>query len=253
MAQSSLRENQIAMARYLRDPARQAAPAGVEARRLKIYEDLVYNNIESFINSGFPVLRSLYRPEDWRHLVRDFMQRHRCHSPYFLEISQEFLLFLMEDHKPRACDPAFMTELAHYEWVELALDVSEEELPEMLHAGNLPCAVLGLSPVAWSLAYRYPVHHIGPDWQPHEPEPPTYIVVYRDRGYKVRFMEVNAPTARLLELVRTNEAATAIELIEKLAGELDVAVDSIRDFALDQLQQFIRESVVVVISPGQVR
>lgn len=241
------------MARYLRDPARQAAPAGVEARRLKIYEDLVYNNIESFINSGFPVLRSLYRPEDWRHLVRDFMQRHRCHSPYFLEISQEFLLFLMEDHKPRACDPAFMTELAHYEWVELALDVSEEELPEMLHAGNLPGAVLGLSPVAWSLAYRYPVHHIGPDWQPYEPESPTYIVVYRDRGYKVRFMEVNAPTARLLELVRTNEAATAIELIEKLAGELDVAVDSIRDFALDQLQQFIRESVVVVISPGQVR
>lgn len=241
------------MARYLRDPARQAAPAGVEARRLKIYEDLVYNNIESFINSGFPVLRSLYRPEEWRHLVREFMQGHRCHSPYFLEISQEFLLFLMEDHEPRACDPVFMTELAHYEWVELALDVAEEELPEMLHAGSLPDAVLELSPVAWSLAYRYPVHHIGPDWQPYQPESPTYIVVYRDRAYKVRFMEVNAPTARLLELVRTNEAATAIELIDTLAGELDVTVDSIRDFALDQLQQLISESVVVVVSPGHAR
>ena len=251
MPESALRENQLAMARYLRDPARQPAPEGVEARRLKIYEDLVYNNIESFINNGFPVLRSLYRPEDWRYLVRDFMQRHRCHSPYFLEISQEFLLFLMEDHEPRVCDPPFMTELAHYEWVELALDVSEAELPAEVDAGHLSEAVPRLSPLAWSLAYRYPVHRIGPNWRMREPEEPTYLVVYRDRSDKVRFMEVNAPTARLLELVRGNENATALELIATLAAELGVAANSIREFALDQLQQFIAASVVVVTSPGQ--
>ena len=114
------------MARYLRNPEGETPPAGVEARRLKIYEELVYNNIENFINTGVPVLRSLYEKEDWRELVRAFMQQHRCHSPYFLEISQEFLQFLMQDHVRRPCDPPFMTELAHYEWVELALDVSQE-------------------------------------------------------------------------------------------------------------------------------
>ncbi|MEZ5567963.1 MAG: putative DNA-binding domain-containing protein [Halioglobus sp.] len=101
MAESALRSSQLHMARYLRDPKREEPPAGVEPRRLKIYEDLVYNNIESFISSGFPVLHSLYEPADWEALVRGFMQRHRSHSPYFLEISQEFLQFLIRDHVTR--------------------------------------------------------------------------------------------------------------------------------------------------------
>ncbi|MCP4827546.1 MAG: DUF2063 domain-containing protein, partial [Proteobacteria bacterium] len=44
------------MARYLRDPQNNPPPEDVEQRRLKIYEDLIYNNIEGFISSGFPVL-----------------------------------------------------------------------------------------------------------------------------------------------------------------------------------------------------
>ena len=70
---SQLRDSQFAMARYLRDPDRETPPAGIEARRLKVYEDLVYNNIESFLTSGFPVVHSLYDESDWRELVRQFM------------------------------------------------------------------------------------------------------------------------------------------------------------------------------------
>ena len=125
MADSSPRATQLSMARYLRDPGRQPPPPGVEMRRLKIYEDLVFNNIEGFISGGFPVLRSLYTDLDWKALVRAFMSQHRCHTPYFLEISQEFVRFLMEDCPARACDPPFMAEVAHYEWVELALDIAQ--------------------------------------------------------------------------------------------------------------------------------
>ena len=83
-----MRDSQLTMARYLRDPAGNPPPEGVEERRLKVYEDLVYNNIEGFISGGFPVLRSLYADADWHGLVRLFIDQHRCRSPYFLEISQ---------------------------------------------------------------------------------------------------------------------------------------------------------------------
>ena len=96
MASTGLKDSQMQMARYLRDPTKQPPPAGVESRRLKIYEDLIYNNIEGFLSGGFPVLRSLYSHADWHPLVRTFIDQHRCHTPYFLEISQEFLKFLME-------------------------------------------------------------------------------------------------------------------------------------------------------------
>ncbi|MCB1844118.1 MAG: putative DNA-binding domain-containing protein, partial [Halioglobus sp.] len=228
----------------LRDPKREEPPAGVEPRRLKIYEDLVYNNIEGFISSGFPVLHSLYAPADWEALVRGFMQRHRCHSPYFLEISQEFLQFLMRDHVTRPVDPPFIAELAHYEWVELALDVAEDELPEPAAVGDIAVAVPTLSPLAWSLAYQYPVHRIGSSFRPERAEAPTYLVVYRDRRDSVRFMEVNAPTARLLELVAGNTERSVEQLLALLAAEMDMPVDAIRAFGLEQFEQLVAETVV---------
>ncbi|HDY83901.1 MAG TPA: DUF2063 domain-containing protein [Halieaceae bacterium] len=250
MTVSVLKDSQLTMARYLRDPQRQLAPAGVEPRRLQIYQDLVYNNIEGFISGGFPVLRSLYQDSDWHQLVRTFIEGHRCHTPYFLEISQEFLQFLMQDYSPRDCDPPFMVELAHYEWVELALDVSQEVLPAAVAVDDMLATVLQLSPLAWLLSYQFPVHRIGPGFRPAEVVGPTYLVVYRDREDTVRFMELNAATARLVEIIRDNSTATAVELLVELAGELGMAEESILAYGAEQLQQLIAQSVVLVTDHG---
>lgn len=249
MAAQTLRESQLAMARYLRDPASQPPPGGVEPRRLKIYEDLIYNNIEGFISGGFPVLRSLYEDSDWHGLVRLFIDRHRCHSPYFLEISQEFIRFLMEDFRPRPGDPPFIAELAHYEWVELALDTAEDELPPPVPVEDVLQVVPRLSPLAWSLAYRYPVHRIGPGFRPGEEGAPTYLVVYRDRADEVRFMELSAMSARLLALLRDNESATARELLEALASEPGLDEEAILVHGAAQLREFLDLSIVLA-DPG---
>ena len=244
MARSALREAQMGMARFLRNPDSEPAPAGIEARRLKIYQDLVYNNIEGFISGGFPVLRSLYDDSDWHGLVRKFIDGHRCHSPYFLEISQEFLRFLMEKYAPLDEDPPFLAELAHYEWVELALDVSEESLPPAVDSAAVMRTVPALSPLAWLLSYRYPVHRIGPSFRPDEPGEPSYLVVYRDGDDEVRFIELNAASARLLELVRDNEGRSGEELLRQLAAELGMDTAAILGFGEEQLAQFAQRHII---------
>lgn len=244
MSSGTLRNSQLEMARYLRNPDTAPAPA-IEDRRLKIYRDLVFNNVEGFISGGFPVLRSLYSDSDWQSLVRSFMDAHRCKSPYFLEISQEFIDYLSTEHSLRACDPPFITELAHYEWVELALDISEEELPVPVAVDDLARAVLTLSPLAWVLAYQYPVHRIGPGFQAAQAGEPTYLAVYRNREDEVQFMELNAATARLLELLRDNERETSASLIEQLAGEMGASPEAITDFALAQLGELLGKAVLV--------
>ncbi len=246
MADSPLRASQLTMARYLRDPQNNPPPRGVEPRRLKIYEELVYNNIEGFISGGFPVLRSLYDDADWRGLVRSFIEQHRCHTPYFLEISQEFLQFLMQNYQARAIDPPFMAELAHYEWVELALDTSQDELPDEVEIEDVLAAVPQLSPLAWSLSYRFPVHRIGPGFRPQDAAQPTYLVVYRNRADEVRFMELNAMTSRLLEKVRDNQTDTAQDLLEDLVRELDMEGESMLTTGCEQLRELIELSVVLV-------
>ena len=241
----ALKASQMTMARYLRDPDSNPPPEGVEARRLKVYRDLIYNNIEGFINSGFPVLRSLYGDEDWHSMVRQFIDNHRCHSPYFLEISQEFIQFLMEGYTPRPTDPPFIAELAHYEWAELALDVSEEELPPAREVQDPLTAVPVLSPLAWVLGYRFPVHRIGPSFQPAQPGEPTFLVVYRNRQDAVRFMEINQVTARLLELVRDSEGVAVEALLAQLAGELGATAEQLRATGLEQIEQVVATDVIL--------
>ncbi len=241
-----LHQSQLAMARYLRNPESVPPPANVEARRLKIYRELVYNNIEGFISNGFPVLRSLYQTSQWHTLVREFIDGHRCHSPYFLEISQEFLQFLLQRPQRGPADPPFIAELAHYEWVELALDVAEEELPPATCADEDPLiGIPRLSPLAWVLSYSYPVHLIGPGFQPAVATEPTFLAVYRDRGETVRFMEINAATARLLELTRDNELHSGAALLQQLAAELGRNAQELESFGAAQLSDFSQRSVVL--------
>jgi hypothetical protein len=215
-------------AAHVRDPENRPPPGDVEDRRMAIYRDLVYNNIESFLANGFPVLRRLTPGEAWHSLVRDFIIRHRAESPYFLEIGREFLHYLQEERGERPGDPPFMLELAHYEWVELMLDVSREGIPDnRVETPDLLREPVQVSPLAWSLSYRYPVHRIGVDYQPEtSPAEPTYLVVYRNRQDRVRFMEANAVTARLLQLLEEEgmNGETALAAIAAELGHPDPAV-----------------------------
>lgn len=217
-------ETQKQLANHLRDPLQHAPPANIEDRRLKIYRELVFNNIEGFLSGGFPILHSLYEEQSWLQLVRDFIASHQAHSPYFLEISEEFLRYLNEERQMLPSDPVFMRELAHYEWVELALDVSEEVLPEVANPGcteSLLDRHPVVSPLAWTLSYQYPVHLLGPDYRPEQvPSEPTFLIVYRNREDEVKFMESNAVTVRLLNILAGDEALTGRQALLQLADEL---------------------------------
>jgi hypothetical protein len=242
---TELHKAQFTMANFLRNPQSMPAPEGVEPRRLKIYQDLVYNNIEGFISSGFPVLRSLYVDAQWHDLIGDFIDCHRCHTPYFLEISQEFLRYLTQDREDNAADPPFLAELAHYEWVELALDVSEQSIDSMGRLQTPLEEVVVLSPLAWLLSYHFPVHKIGQGFQPCEPGEPTFLVVYRNREDEVGFMELNSVTARLLELLRDNASATGSEILFQLAGELNMPTEAVLGFGSELLTELAEQSIIV--------
>ena len=55
---------------HLRDPEHAPVPAGIEDQRMGVYRELVYANMEGFISSNFPVIRTLYDDADWESLAR---------------------------------------------------------------------------------------------------------------------------------------------------------------------------------------
>jgi len=224
MTDPEFKKYQYEFTAHLRDPEHNPAPQGIEDRRIGIYRDLLYNNVEGFIASGFPVLRSIYSDDSWHRMVRDFFARHQSSTPYFLEISQEFLDYLQSEHEPQLEDPQGLLELAHYEWVELALMVAEEtiDLDMVDPNGDLLKQHPVLSPVAWPLAYQYPVHKMGPDNLPESPsEQPTYLVVYRNRMDEVKFLEINPVTARLINLLQENPEITGELALDQIVHEMN--------------------------------
>jgi hypothetical protein len=225
MPEAGFIQQQYAFAAHIRAPDRSAAPAGIEDRRMAIYRELFYNNVEGFLTTSFPVLRRLYSDENWHCMVRDFYSRHACHSPLFLEIPHEFLSYLEQERGQQPADPPFLRELAHYEWVELALSVAESTLPDGFEQhGDLLEQRPVVSPLAWPLSYRYPVHRIRPDYQPRTPgEQPTYLLVYRDADDEVAFLELNPVSARLFALLQGGDVSSGRRALELIAGELQHA------------------------------
>lgn len=229
---------------HLRDPEHINEPADIESRRMAIYRRLIYNNIESFLSNACPVLKQILQTARWHELVADFIREHRCQSPLFNDIAREFVSYL-ENHPEQYRDLPFMAELAHYEWAELALSIANSEFQQRQVDADEDLLQLALrrSPLCWSFAYDYPVQVIAPDNLPENPaETPFFLLLYRNADDEVKFIELNAISARLIDLLETGQ--TGQQAAESIAEALqhpqpEVVLAGARQIIDDWLQRGI--------------
>lgn len=213
---------QHAFTARIRNPRANPRPDNVAARRMKVYENLLFNNLESFLLACYPVLRKVLGKRRWTALAKQFFAEHHCQSPLFRHIPEAFLRYLQDERQPLPDDPPFLTELAHYEWIELDLSISSQALaPNTFNPqGDLLAAQPVLNPVLTLLHYTYPVQRIGPRFKPTQPgADPTLIVAFRNDQHAVRFITLNPASYRLLDILR-NEPVTGQAALEKIAQEL---------------------------------
>lgn len=240
---------QYAFTAHIRDPQAHAAPADIEDRRMAVYRELFYNNVEDFLASSYPVLRDITEDSAWHTIVRDYFARHRAHTPLFPYMPGEFLEYLQHEREPQEADPAFLLELAHYEWVELALSLSEETLEweEIDPAGDLLRGLPVLSPLALLLQYGFPVHRIQRDFQPQEPGPEaTLIIVYRNRSDEIGFMTINPATYRMLQLLGEQQLSSGRAILQQVAQEMQHPnPQAVIDGGLTTLQELKEKDIIL--------
>lgn len=157
-------------------------------------------------------------------MIRDYFSHHLSHTPLFPEMPREFLKYL-ENERNNPNDPGFIKELAHYEWIELALMTSDLDETINWNSINIEGDLLNntpvLSPLAWSLKYQYPVQQISEDFIPTEPlQQPVYLLVYRDKNDEVHFMELNPITAMLIQLINEENGLTSQQILENIAEQM---------------------------------
>jgi uncharacterized protein len=236
---------------HMRNPENNPAPEGVEDRRIGVYRELVYNNIQSFIANSFPVLRKVTADEQWHDMLRDYVNLHKAHTPLFPKMPQEFIQYLEHERGEHPQDPPFLLELAHYEWIETALSIDTREI-DFSHVdqeGDLLEGVPVLNPLLIALAYTWPVHEISPTNLPDTPpNEQTYIVVYRKQDDEVGFMVLNPVSAKLIEHLQADEMLTGREILMKIAEEMkhpnpQVVIEGGHDI----MKEFINKEILLGI------
>ena len=140
----------------------------------------------------------------------------------------------------------------HYEWVELALDVSDEVLPAQTDRLVDAHSQLRLSPLAAVLAYAFPVQQIGPRFQPTEPgEAPTFLVVHRDHQHRVRFVSLNGMTYALLNTLESSPNLSLHDLAVQLRrlmqpGQNDRPSPRFAEQLATMVQQLADQQIILI-------
>lgn len=207
--------------RHVRDPRAHPRPEGVPARRMRVYNELLFNNLKGFLDACFPVSQALLGEDRWRRLARAFFAEHRPAAPLFRQIPEEFVRWLGTG-SPRGRVPDYLKHLAHYEWVELALDVMDREpgIAGVDPDGDLLSGRPVLNPVSFLLAYPYAVHRIGPLYRPRPAQrEATHILAFRNTQDAVRFVVLNGVSARLVALLQPGRLSGRAAL-RRVAAEL---------------------------------
>ena len=214
---------QHAFATRVRAPANAPLPLGATPRRMAIYEELLFNNLEGFLLACYPVTRRILGRRTWHRAVRDFYREHPCHSPLFRDIPHAFLDWLTPRAAGRYPSRPWLAEFMHYEWLELEVSLlPEAAAPEAIDVdGDLLAGRPALQPASRIARYRYPVHRISPRFRPQHEEPHDYLL-YRVTDAagddSVRFLHLNPLTARLFTLLKQG-VGSGREAIVQLAED----------------------------------
>ena len=179
-------EYQLAFTAHIRDPTLKKKPAKVADKRMAIYREIVFNNIFGSVSACFPVCQVCLGKRAWLKLVRTFFFFFQASSPIFREIPQQFLQFLNSAEKLSEYKrPVYFGQLAHYEWVELAVASQQTENLKLSAHIQLLDEKPVLTAAHMLLTYDYPVHKISARFKPSTPEQ-TYLLVFRNKDLQVR-------------------------------------------------------------------
>lgn len=233
----------------IKDPTSFTPDDQEQARRMAIYQSLFFNNIDGFVSTAFPVLKEIvqkeYGEKGWEAIVRQFFIAHECRSPYFAEISKEFVEFLSSQPQLSVALPEFAAQLAHYEWLELDVSIRKNVPSITFFEPGMEVSRVQVSPYASLAAYSYAVHLIGADYMPDAEAPEQqFYVVYRDKNDDVQFVHLNTVTAILIHTVEQH--VDGLE-VHALAASL---IEQLPQIPQDTLTTGMQQTLVEMLNKG---
>ena len=243
---SELHAQQQQFCDYLRDSQQHAPPSDVAPERMAIYARLVRNNILMFLEKSFPVLHQIIAQSYWDELTRAFIRDWPLPSPFTRDVSREFVKFCQHQPHPNQAPP-YLAAIAHYEWLELDLfqDPAPTPTDDIDPQGDVLLAIPCLSPWIRLAHYDYPVHQLSAA-HPHSEQGDYYFLLFRQTNFEVAFLQLNAISAHLIELLQHNVDACGAACLQTISQQFpQVPADAVTAGGQQTLQQWQQLGIIL--------
>lgn len=238
---TSLVEFQSELSAYLRGNRQAPTMQTTSAPALSIYKNLVFNNVTRFIDKCFPVAKSMIPEHQWQDLRESFFARYSCPTPLFNDIPKHFCNFIRQ--QPTDLQHPWLADLLHYEWLELAADTHPGEVPAATPYS--PECLLAINPTLFNASYSWPVHRLSPKQRDLSSQA-VHLLVYRDVSDQVKFIEINALTAELIDLLSRNPSITTIKLLNRLhQTQPQFERDLLHQFGAELIKDLVAQNAVI--------
>ena len=223
----SFQDTQNAFCNWIRDP-KQPIPSSFETERMRVYRELLFNNVSSFVDLVYPVARSILPKPTWQQLLEEFFQKSTNQSPFYNDISLQFREYLSDQQHPVLHSYPWLAELLQYEWLELYLDTVDIPKRQFTQA-----PLWQFKTQVWVLVYQYPVCRWTLNQTDFEQDP-SAIMVWRNQDDQVCVEPLSPLFAYLIE--KLNQAPLAEGELRKLmsstlvdltAQEIDLQINAL--------------------------
>ena len=242
---SSLKEQQDIFAEYVLK-RKMTLPPYLDEKRVLVYRNIIFGNIERLISSSFPILKSFFQEENWQQLIQGFILDYQCQTPYFADIAFEFYCFFQQQKKYHR---DILYAILDYEYSLLALNLQKASLEKMIdieHFSNV--FQFKLYEVSQLKFYHYPVNALSSN-DVTQSEQDTWLLLYRHHStYETECLELNALTYQLLSIIKQFQSINFEELVSQF---ILIEQDSL--YSNEELNFFIAEILLQFIKDGIIR
>lgn len=209
------------------------------------YRRLVSQIMKDSLKTAFPLTRACIGKKRWRKMTDQFAAQHPCQTPQIWRLPAEFVEFYSQNPLPFRKSFPFLSELLHYEWLDIDLFMMDdiEPHPYIPYRPGSDAPLVAL-PEIKILPLLYPVHLKNAAEIRPEDEGQYFVSFHRDfQSKSVKCHDLSYPFVALL--VQLHEApCRPSDLLHSLIG-LGVAPDEAPSL-LDQFINFARNQQLIL-------
>jgi hypothetical protein len=201
-------------------PVDRAALREKELERLLIYRQLVRGTLKTALNAAIP--RTIARlGTSFDSYLERFLAEHGPATHYLRDVTGEFLAFCAEPWQSDPGVPEYLADLARHEALHIQIAAATHEPVSALDSELELDRSLRFINAARLMRYAFAVHLLSESIDDRsEPERrATSLLAYRDRDHEVRYLELSAFAAALLEhLLDGSTLRRAVEATARAHG-----------------------------------